>query len=146
MDKEKTLFTGYSNSKTLEEKQCQTTTSETHDCLVKVPWPDASHEKWRKWLQPDSVPVGGQCHIISQQTSSKQEEQKHQACFQGSAKLPPGDWWLLFYGETSFLSLSRSFLPHSNNNHRAEADQRGGHVVTFRTEDGYDWQKCFLPA
>lgn len=29
--------------------------------------------------------VGGQCHIISQQTNSKQEEHKDQACFQDFA-------------------------------------------------------------
>lgn len=64
--------------------------------------------------------VGVQCHIISQQTNSKQEEQKDQACFQGFTKLPPGDWWLLFHGRTPFLSLSPYFLI-SNNNYRAKA-------------------------
>lgn len=52
--------------------------------------------------------VGGRCHIISQQTNSKQEEQREQACFQSFAKLPPGDWWLLFHGRT--FSLLPYFL------------------------------------
>ncbi len=59
---------------------------------------DGSGSSLTQWV------VGGQCHIISQQTNSKQEEQKDQACFQGFAKLPPGDWWLLFHGRTRFLS------------------------------------------
>lgn len=65
-----------------------------------------SHEKWRKRLQPDSLVVGGQCHIISQQTNSKQEEEWDQACFQDFAKVPPGDCRLLFHSWT----LSSYFL------------------------------------
>lgn len=59
--------------------------------MINVQRVDANHEKSRKWLLPDSMVVGGLCHIISQQTNSKQEELKDQACFQGFAKLPPGD-------------------------------------------------------
>lgn len=101
---------------------------------------EQSLEKWRKRLQPDSMVMGGHHHIISQQTNSKQEEQQDQACFQGFTELPPGDWWLLFYGWTLFLPR----LPHSNNNHRAKpfysAEQEN--QVSYKAKDcvAADWR------
>lgn len=63
--------------------------------------------------------VGGQRHIISQQTSYKQEGEKDPAS-RVSAKLPPGDCRLLFHGLDSLL-----LLPHSNNNHKARTVYSG---------------------
>lgn len=60
-------------------------------CLINETGAHASHEKWRKWLQPDSMVVGGQRHIISQQTNSKQEEQKRSG-------LLPGLCWTSSWG------------------------------------------------
>lgn len=66
--------------------------------------------------------VGWGCHIISQQTNSKQEEEKKtdQACFQGFAKLPHGDWWVLLHDTTRFFALSPNHFLISINNPRAK--------------------------
>lgn len=48
--------------------------------------------------------LGGQCHILSQQTSYKQERQSDKACFQGLTS---------FCGPTVTPPWQDSFLPSS---------------------------------